>query len=353
MSTIHDFAHLRFDRSRWYRSRPQVVATAATLTVGAIALASLSMPTPASAAALTATAADESGDTVAADDANEAATPAGGEESAVVTPVQWPLETRDDNITDGFGNRIAPCSQCSSNHRGLDFGAPTGTPVGAIADGVVTAVQYVDDGGLGLHVVIEHEIDGQIVETVSAHLDHASITVEIGDAVKVGDRIGSVGNTGASTGPHLHLETIVDGMHRDPLAVLQKYADGDDEVEITDRPSLPWLPAGPATDETPETSSGDDAATATPAPANTDNDAVAVVIAAVDRGDAQVGVAVAATPEVLESAEVTTSIAVASDTADGADTESTVGASDSGVGVGIGVSEPEGSGSSIGFGSSS
>ncbi|GGA58320.1 hypothetical protein GCM10011490_05280 [Pseudoclavibacter endophyticus] len=214
-----------------FAGRPVVRrATVVTLAAGVLAAAATCLPAPAQASTGSAPGGAATRTTT---------------DGALDYLVQWPLETGDATLTSGFGWRVSPCAGCSSNHRGLDFAAPTGTPIGAIADGVVTEAMYTDGGGLGLHVVVEHEIDGHNVTSVYGHLDYQSITVEVGDEVRAGERLGSVGNTGASTGPHLHLETIVDGVHRDPLAFLLRYADGAD-VEITDRPSLPWLPAAPA-----------------------------------------------------------------------------------------------------------
>ncbi|SJM66041.1 Peptidase, M23/M37 family [Gulosibacter sp. 10] len=153
--------------------------------------------------------------------------------------VQWPLTTRDRNITSYFGPRTSPCAGCSSNHRGLDFAGAVGMPVGSIADGVVVDLSAADRGGLGVHVVIEHRIDGKITHSVYGHLHTGSITVSVGERVQAGERIGSLGNTGASTGPHLHLEIIIQGTHVDPLSFLRKYADGHD-VDIIDRPPVDW-----------------------------------------------------------------------------------------------------------------
>ena len=78
-----------------------------------------------------------------------------------------------------------------------------------VDDGVVTAVE--STGGLGNHVTIDHIVDGQLVTTTSAHMQSGSVMVSVGQAVRAGDQIGRVGNTGASTGPHLHFELRLGG----------------------------------------------------------------------------------------------------------------------------------------------
>lgn len=98
-------------------------------------------------------------------------------------------------------------------HTGIDLGAPTGTPVGASKDGVVASAQ--PHGGYGLLVILEHD-DG--VRTYYAHLTR--FAVARGDTVEQGERIGDVGNTGNSTGPHLHFETRVGGTPVDPRTFL-------------------------------------------------------------------------------------------------------------------------------------
>ncbi|NYF13455.1 murein DD-endopeptidase MepM/ murein hydrolase activator NlpD [Pseudoclavibacter sp. JAI123] len=140
--------------------------------------------------------------------------------------VQWPVDMSVVSISDGFGPRNSPCSGCSSNHRGLDLAGPQGTRVGSIANGIVIESVPTDSAGLGAHVVVEHRIDGLQVRSVYAHFVAGSPAVKVGDQVKTGQLVGLLGNTGASTGPHLHLETIVDGAHVDPQKFLNKYADG-------------------------------------------------------------------------------------------------------------------------------
>ena len=137
------------------------------------------------------------------------------------TPVEWPIAPNSD-ISSGFGWRVAPCSWgCSSDHQGVDFDPGYGTSIHVVADGVV--VESTAGGGLGQHVVIEHRVNGQMVQTVYGHMIFGSQTVGVGDKVKMGQVIGHVGSTGASTGPHLHFEVRPGGGDAvEPLAWLRK-----------------------------------------------------------------------------------------------------------------------------------
>ena len=137
----------------------------------------------------------------------------------LTAPVQWPFPT-GVVISDYFGSRVAPCSGCSSDHKGVDFTPGDGTPIGSIAAGRVITANQVDNGGLGVYVEVEHVINGQRVVSVYGHLLTGSIPVKVGDVVKVGDEIGKVGNTGSSTGAHLHLEVHVGTEKIDPFAFL-------------------------------------------------------------------------------------------------------------------------------------
>lgn len=134
--------------------------------------------------------------------------------------VQWPFYTSP--ISSGFGARVA-CSYCSSNHLGLDFVPGAGTPISAIADGVVTEVSP-GGGPYGVFVVIAHEFDGKKVESLYAHMRWGSSVVAVGQTVKVGDALGEVGSSGASTGPHLHFEIHIDGVAIDPYDWLKANA---------------------------------------------------------------------------------------------------------------------------------
>ncbi|MEX2502064.1 MAG: LysM peptidoglycan-binding domain-containing M23 family metallopeptidase [Trueperaceae bacterium] len=123
----------------------------------------------------------------------------------------WPLAVAP-RITSRFGWRNVSVGG-NRYHQGLDLGAPTGTPVFAVRDGVVARTGWI--GAYGYAVVLRHE-DG--FETRYAHLSR--IEVEAGRTVTRGAQIGRVGTTGASTGPHLHFEVRRDGRALDPLTVL-------------------------------------------------------------------------------------------------------------------------------------
>lgn len=138
------------------------------------------------------------------------------------SPIQWPFTTGVP-ISDGFGPRLAPCAACSSFHKGLDMNPGEGTPIQAMADGVVSTVVSTDGGGLGVYVVIDHVIDGQNVQSWYGHMLTGSIKVTEGETVKVGQQVGNVGNTGTSTGAHLHFEVHVNGTPIDPYAWLKAH----------------------------------------------------------------------------------------------------------------------------------
>ena len=120
---------------------------------------------------------------------------------------------------DGFGPRRAPCRGCSSMHEGADFDPGNGTPIRAIAAGVVVETNAPGWAALGVHARIQHVIDGQVVTSVYAHMQVGSMGLKVGDRVAPGQVIGRVGSTGASTGPHLHFEIRLGGTRAvDPVA---------------------------------------------------------------------------------------------------------------------------------------
>ena len=113
-------------------------------------------------------------------------------------------------ISSRFGRRMDPYTGRISFHKGVDFFARTGTPVVATADGTVTMAK--NEGGLGLMVEINH---GNGFKTRYGHL--SGILVKRGQDVKRGETIGLVGNSGRSTGPHLHYEVNFRNSLRNPL----------------------------------------------------------------------------------------------------------------------------------------
>ena len=116
----------------------------------------------------------------------------------------------DGWITSYFGQRISPYLNKLKMHEGLDVGAPYGTPVHAPADGIVTFSG--ERAGFGKFVQVDH---GYGIETIYAH--NQSLSVRPGQKVKRGHLLSAVGNTGHSTGPHLHYEVRVNGIAVDPL----------------------------------------------------------------------------------------------------------------------------------------
>ncbi len=122
------------------------------------------------------------------------------------TPTIWPTRGW---ITSGFGYRIYPFTGETKFHEGIDISTRIGTDVYATADGIVTETSY--DITYGNNIVIDH---GFGFVTRYGHLSR--IDVKAGDVVKRGQKIGEVGNTGFSTGPHLHYEVRINGVPVNP-----------------------------------------------------------------------------------------------------------------------------------------
>lgn len=113
-------------------------------------------------------------------------------------------------ISSHFGPRRSPFTGLMTVHAGVDFAAPIGTDVLAARAGVVEAIGV--DPIMGNYVLLAHDGD---YHTFYGHLDH--VDVRLNDKVSSGSIIGAVGNTGLSTGSHLHFEVRLDGIPRDPL----------------------------------------------------------------------------------------------------------------------------------------
>lgn len=118
-------------------------------------------------------------------------------------------------MSSGFKMRFHPILKTWRAHLGVDYAAPTGTPVRAVGGGVVDFAGR--QGGFGNVVFIKHRNNHT---TVYAHLSR--INVRKGQSVDQGDNIGAVGATGWATGPHLHFEFRVNGVHQDPLLLARQ-----------------------------------------------------------------------------------------------------------------------------------
>jgi murein DD-endopeptidase MepM/ murein hydrolase activator NlpD len=121
-----------------------------------------------------------------------------------------PLEF--SRVTSGFAMRMHPVLGTMRAHLGVDYGAPTGTPVRSVGDGVVEFAGT--QRGYGNLVTIKHDARRS---TTYAHL--SKIDVKVGQRVEQGARVGAVGSTGMATGPHLHFEFRIDGQHEDPQEI--------------------------------------------------------------------------------------------------------------------------------------
>jgi murein DD-endopeptidase MepM/ murein hydrolase activator NlpD len=127
-------------------------------------------------------------------------------------PAIQPVANKDlKHIASGFGYRIDPIYKTMKYHAGLDFAAPSGTPIYSTGDGVVEEASL-SDVGYGNHVVVRH---GYGYKTLYGHM--LRMKVKAGQAVKRGDVLGWVGSTGKSTGPHCHYEVIKNGEKVDPV----------------------------------------------------------------------------------------------------------------------------------------
>ncbi len=117
-------------------------------------------------------------------------------------------------LSSSYGMRKHPISGYNKMHKGVDFAAPTGTPIFAAGNGVI---EYVGrNGGYGKYIRIRHD---STYKTAYAHLNGYKKGISNGVRVKQGDVIGFVGSTGKSTGPHLHYEIIVNGKQINPATL--------------------------------------------------------------------------------------------------------------------------------------
>jgi hypothetical protein len=147
---------------------------------------------------------------------------------ALLVPSSAPVNV---GVGSGFGIRPDPFTGHASLHTGLDFPAEVGTPIHAAAGGIVTMAEW--HAAYGNTLEIDH---GNGLVTRYAHC--AGFEVERGALVKRGQRIARVGNTGRSTGPHLHFEVLVDGAPQDPARFLAAGSQALQPKEFAKRPQL-------------------------------------------------------------------------------------------------------------------
>lgn len=134
------------------------------------------------------------------------------EKILAATPAIQPVSNKElKRIASGFGYRIDPIYKTIKLHPGLDFTAPSGTPIYATADGVIEESGF-NTGGYGNHIIINH---GYGYKTLYGHMSR--IKGRRGQKVTRGEVIGWVGSTGKSTGPHLHYEVHKNGQKIDPV----------------------------------------------------------------------------------------------------------------------------------------
>ncbi|MCC2031270.1 peptidoglycan DD-metalloendopeptidase family protein [Microbacterium sp. BWT-G7] len=137
--------------------------------------------------------------------------------------IQWPFAV-GVTMSYGFGMRSG------SMHEGIDFTPGAGAPVQAIADGTVRVASEAG-GAYGVHVIIDHMIDGELVSSHYAHMQYGSLEVVAGQQVTVGTVLGHTGNTGRSYGAHTHFEILMNGTTAiDPMPWLREHTDGTHTV---------------------------------------------------------------------------------------------------------------------------
>lgn len=120
-------------------------------------------------------------------------------------------------ITSKYGYRVNPVTNEYGFHSGLDMAAPEGTPIYAAFSGTVETVS--ESNGLGKYLILTHN-NG--LQTIYCHC--SAILVDAGSKINGGEKIAEVGATGQATGPHLHLEVLLNGMRYDPAWLLGLYA---------------------------------------------------------------------------------------------------------------------------------
>lgn len=123
----------------------------------------------------------------------------------------YPLPENQTAITSRFGPRNIAVAGASKNHLAVDIGCPSGTPVYAMADGVVTVAT--NSGGRGNTITISHGLNSEGLEVQTEYLHMSTLSVSVGDVVNMGQQIGTSGNTGVGSGPHLDFRISVNNVY--------------------------------------------------------------------------------------------------------------------------------------------
>ena len=134
-------------------------------------------------------------------------------ERGTIVPPTYVKPISGGRLSSGFGRRNAPTAGASTYHKGVDWATPVGTPVYASSGGTVVKAGW--GSGYGYVVYINHP-DGR--QTRYAHL--SKVLVSVGQTVSQGDKIALSGNTGVSSGPHVHFEILIGGRQVNPLDYL-------------------------------------------------------------------------------------------------------------------------------------
>ena len=152
------------------------------------------------------------------------------EEMLKAIPSNRPIRRLDRKLEylSGFGYRKHPVFKILKMHTGIDFGAPTGTPIYATGNGKVIKV-VMKKTGYGRHVILDH---GFSYHTLYAHM--SKVEVKVGQEVKRGEIIGRVGSTGTSTAPHLHYEVIHKKKKINPLPFCRDGLDNQEYKEFVE-----------------------------------------------------------------------------------------------------------------------
>lgn len=127
-------------------------------------------------------------------------------------PTGWPV-AGGGRISSGFGARLSPFTKEKSYHYGVDIAGPYGTPILAVADGIISYAGW--RNGYGWFLIINHANGYQ-----TAYGHNSKLLVNVGHKVKRGDKIALIGNTGRTTGIHCHFEVRINGDHKNPMPYL-------------------------------------------------------------------------------------------------------------------------------------